>query len=143
MEKVTNFRHFEQKNTHISGCKIVHKFIIAIVTVHICTVIVACAFIILIISSLSFSPCLWVLVTLTSLSLSSFDQIIPVLPPIIKPPRPINHQTRPIVDHQTTQIIHCHRSSNHVDQIIKRRPLQSSNHADQIIKSSVGFELGG
>ena len=48
MEKEINFTHFEQKkNTHISGCnecKLVHKCTIAIVTVHICTVIVAFAF---------------------------------------------------------------------------------------------------
>ena len=51
MEKVTDFTHFEQKNNHISGCKVVHKCTIAIVTVHIaivivhiCTVTVACEF---------------------------------------------------------------------------------------------------
>ena len=49
MEKLTDFIHFEQKNTHISGCKIVHKCVIATVTMHICTVTVACAFNILII----------------------------------------------------------------------------------------------
>ena len=49
MEKLTDFIHFEQKNTHISGCKIVHKCVIATVTMHICTVTIACAFNILII----------------------------------------------------------------------------------------------
>ena len=38
-----------QKNTHISGCKNVHKCIIATVTMHICTVTVALAFNILVI----------------------------------------------------------------------------------------------
>ena len=50
MKKLTDFTHSEQKNTHISGCKIVHKCTIATVTVHICTATVACAFNILIIS---------------------------------------------------------------------------------------------
>ena len=55
MEKVTNFTHFKQKNTHISECKVVHKCTIATVIVYICTVIVACAFNILTIFSLSWS----------------------------------------------------------------------------------------
>ena len=50
MKKLTDFTHSEQKNTHISGCKIVHKCTIATVTVHICTATVARAFNILIIS---------------------------------------------------------------------------------------------
>ena len=50
MKKLTDFTHFEQKNTYISGCKIMHKCIIATVIVHICTATVACAFNILIIS---------------------------------------------------------------------------------------------
>ena len=41
MKKVTDFTYFEQKNTHISGCKIVYKCTIATVIVHICTVTVA------------------------------------------------------------------------------------------------------
>ena len=49
MEKLTTFTQFEQKITHISGCKLVYKYIIATVTVHICTVTVACVFIILLI----------------------------------------------------------------------------------------------
>ena len=51
MEKVTDFTHFEQKNNHINGCKVVHKCTIAIVTVHIaivivhiCAVTIACEF---------------------------------------------------------------------------------------------------
>ena len=53
MEKVANFAQFEQKNTHINGCKIVHLCTIATVTVHICTVTVACPFNILLVFSLS------------------------------------------------------------------------------------------
>ena len=34
IEKVAHFTHLEQKNTHISGCKIVHLCTIATVTVH-------------------------------------------------------------------------------------------------------------
>ena len=63
MEKVTNFAQFEQKNTHISECKIVHLCTIATVTVHICTVTIACPFNILLVFfsllamlSLSLSP---------------------------------------------------------------------------------------
>ena len=51
MEKVTDFTHFEQKHNYISGCKVMHKCTIAIVTVHIaivivhiCTVTIACEF---------------------------------------------------------------------------------------------------
>ena len=51
IEKVTDFTHFEQKNTHISECKIVHKCTRAIVNVQICTVTIALAFNILIISN--------------------------------------------------------------------------------------------
>ena len=68
MQKILHFTHFDPKNTHISGCKIVHKCTIATVTVHICTVNVALAFNILVIFSLFLSlACLWLL-TLTSLS---------------------------------------------------------------------------
>ena len=66
MQKTLHFTHFNQKNTHISGCKIVHKCIIATVTAHICMVTVAFAFNILVIFSLSLSL---VALTLTSLSL--------------------------------------------------------------------------
>ena len=61
MEKVTNFAQFEQKNTHINGCKIV--YLCAITTVTVCiyiyiyiymrTVTVACPFNILLVFSLS------------------------------------------------------------------------------------------
>ena len=50
-----------KKNTHTSLCIIVHLYTIATVTVHICTVTVACAFIIILISVRTFfslsSPC--------------------------------------------------------------------------------------
>ena len=39
IQKTLHFTHFDQKNTHISGCKIVHKYTIATVTVHICTTV--------------------------------------------------------------------------------------------------------
>ena len=48
MEKGANFTQFEQKNTHISECKIVHLCTIATVTMH-----VAYAFNILLVFSLS------------------------------------------------------------------------------------------
>ena len=35
IEKVAYFIHFEQKNTHINGCKIVHLCTIATITMHI------------------------------------------------------------------------------------------------------------
>ena len=54
IQKVTHLTHFDQINTHINGCKIVHKCTSATVTVHICTVIVALLYIILIISN--FTP---------------------------------------------------------------------------------------
>ena len=47
IEKGSLFTHFGSKNTHISGCKIIHLCTIATVTVHICTVTVALLFIIL------------------------------------------------------------------------------------------------
>ena len=56
IEKVAHLTYFEQKNTHISRCKIVHLCTIATITMHICTVTVAYAFIILLVFSLY---CLW------------------------------------------------------------------------------------
>ena len=44
IEKTLHFTHFDLKNTHICGCKIMHLCTSAIVTVHICTVTVACIF---------------------------------------------------------------------------------------------------
>ena len=55
MQKTLHFTYFDKKNTHFSGRKIVHKYTIAIVTVHICTVSVALAFYILVIFFLSLS----------------------------------------------------------------------------------------
>ena len=48
IEKVLRYAHFDQKNTHISECKIVHKCISVTVTVHICMIIVTRAFNILV-----------------------------------------------------------------------------------------------
>ena len=47
IEKDSFLHILAQKNTHISGCKIVHLCTIATVTVHICTVTIALLFIIL------------------------------------------------------------------------------------------------
>ena len=56
IEKVAPFTYFEQKYTHISRCKIVHLCTIATITVYICTITVAYAFIILLVFTLY---CLW------------------------------------------------------------------------------------
>ena len=48
IQKVAHFTYFDQKNTHISGCKIVHKCTSATITVYICTVTVTLLYIILI-----------------------------------------------------------------------------------------------
>ena len=74
MEKVTNFTQFEKKITHISRCKLVYKYTITTITVHICMVTIACVFNILIIFSLScsllsFSPNSLLVSALTSLSI--------------------------------------------------------------------------
>ena len=63
-----------KKNTHISGCKILHLCTSATVTVHICTVTVACVFNILHFFFLSFTS-LFQLLTLTS-----FPSISPTSP---------------------------------------------------------------
>ena len=76
IQKAFHFTHFDQKNTHISGCKIVHKCTSAIVTIYICTVTIALAFNILvfflslIVSGCSHSP------------FFSFDQIIKLAKPL-------------------------------------------------------------
>ena len=82
MEKWTNFTQFEQKNTHISGCKIVHLCTVvtvtvhictvATVTVHICTITVAYAFNILLVFSLSLVSALTLTLTLTLTRLSPY-----------------------------------------------------------------------
>ena len=51
-KKVTTFTQFEQKITHISGCKLVYKYTIATVTVYVCMITITCVFIILLISHL-------------------------------------------------------------------------------------------
>ena len=48
IQKIAYFTYFDQKNTHISGCKIVHKCISATITVYICTVTVTLLYIILV-----------------------------------------------------------------------------------------------
>ena len=68
MKKVANSAQFEQKNTHISGCKIVHLCTVATVTMHICTVTVTYAFNILLIFSLSLVSAQTLTLTLTGLS---------------------------------------------------------------------------
>ena len=55
MQNCAKWKNVEQKNTHISGYKIVHLYTIVTVSVHICTITVALAFIILLVFSLSFS----------------------------------------------------------------------------------------
>ena len=66
IQKMLNFIHFNKKNTYISACKSVQIYKIAIVNVHICTIIVALQIIILL-YSLSHSQ------TLSLLLLSSFS----------------------------------------------------------------------
>ena len=100
IQKFLHFTNFDQKNIHISGCKIVHK----------CTKL--CIY--------YFNNFFSLLVSrFQSLSLSSFDQIMPPLLPIIKPLPLINHQTTSIADHPLPLIIKPCRSRNHADQIIK------------------------
>ena len=84
IQKVAYFTHFDQKNTHISRCKIVYKCTSATVTVHICTVIVALLYIILIIYN--FAPFFLSLLHLQnkrifspSSSSSSFDTHTPTV----------------------------------------------------------------
>ena len=48
IQKVVHFTRFEQRNTHINGCKIVYKCTSATVTVHICMITVTRAFNILV-----------------------------------------------------------------------------------------------
>ena len=49
IQKVTYFTHFDQKNAHISGCKILHKYTSVTVTVHICIVTATLLYIILVV----------------------------------------------------------------------------------------------
>ena len=101
MEKVANFTQFEQKNTHISGCKIVHLYIISTVTVHIYTVIVACAFNILLVFSLSY---------LCSHSHSHLTLSLSLLSPHLTPPFPHLLSLSPLPS--VKLCLHYRRSSN-------------------------------
>ena len=106
IEKVTDFAHFEQKNTHISGCKIVHKCTRATITVHICTIIVALAFNILIISNLLlfsiYSPSAKLMHSLPHHLLSSFDTHTPIdtKSKINYKNKKINHQNGALIMHR-------------------------------------------
>ena len=123
MEKGANFTQFEQKNTHISGCKIVHLCIIATVTMH-----VAYALNILLVFSLSrrcshshshltlsfsllsphLTPPFPHLLSLSPLSLF----LMPLLPPIIKPSlSPLSLFLIPPLP-PIKPCLHCRRSSN-------------------------------
>ena len=120
MEKVTNFTQFEQKITYLRGCKRVYKYTIATVTMHICTVTVACVFNILIIFSLSLSllsPHLTHpfphLLSLSPISLF----LMPPLPPV-KP------------------CLHCRQSSNphsHLSSFSSCLHYRRSNHASTAV----------
>ena len=101
MKKWANFTQFEQKNTHISGCKIVHLYIIGTVTVHIYTVIVACAFNILLVFSLSY---------LCSHSHSHLTLSLSLLSPHLTPPFPHLLSLSPLPS--VKLCLHYHRSSN-------------------------------
>ena len=101
MKKWANFTQFEQKNTHISGCKIVHLYIIGTVTVHIYTVIVACAFNILLVFSLSY---------LCSHSHSHLTLSLSLLSPHLTPPFPHLLLLSPLP--LVKPCLHCRRSSN-------------------------------
>ena len=133
MEKVTNFTQFEKKITHISRCKLVYKYTITTITVHICMITIACVFNILIIFSLScsllsFSPNSLLVSALTHSPFSSFaltltsllfphafivaDQTMHSLPPIIKPSlSPLSLFLMPSLP-PIKPYLHCRRSSN-------------------------------
>ena len=100
MQKKPSFDIFWPKNTYISGCKIVHKCTNATIIMHIWTIIVALAFNILVIFSLSLSL---VAFTLTSLSVfliwsthqtTTIDQLIRPAQSLIK--SPITIATKPL-----------------------------------------------
>ena len=122
MEKVTTFTQFEQKITHISGCKLVYKYKIATVTVHICAVTITCVFNILIIFSFSLSLLsphslfFSFALTLTSLPFPhasiATGQTMPPLPPIIKPSlSPLSLFLMPPLP-LIKPCLHCRRSPN-------------------------------
>ena len=120
MKKVTTFTQFEQKITYISECKLVYKYIIATVIVHICTVTVACVFIILLISIHTFfslsSPC--TTNSVTFLSSSSFSS------------NAHNHTHRKT--HQHRQInTHTHSHTN--------KPTQTNQQRDRSVLDFLWF----
>ena len=125
MEKVTNFTQFEQKITHISGCKLVYKYTIATITMHICTVTVACVFNILIIFSLSLSllsphptHLFPHLLSLSSISLF----LMPPLPPV----KPCPHCRRSSNPHSHLSPFSsclCYRWSNHASTAVDHQTL--------------------
>ena len=73
IQKVTYFTHFDQKNTRISGYKIMHKYTSATVTVHICIVTVTFLYIILVVF---LAPHILSSTYSLSLSLSSTPKIL-------------------------------------------------------------------
>ena len=124
MKKVTNFTQFEQKITHISGCKLVYKYTIATVTMHICTVTIACVcniliiFFSLLVSALTspHSPFSSFAFTLTYFPFPhasiAAGQTMPPLPPIIKPSfSPLSLFLMPPLP-PIKPCLHCHRLSN-------------------------------
>ena len=91
IQKALHFTHFDQKNTYISECKIVHKYTSTTVTVHIYTVTVTLAFNILVFFFLS--PCLQLLSLSPHSSFFSFDQIIKTTKPLNLSPPLISHRS--------------------------------------------------
>ena len=73
IQKVTYFTHFDQKNTRISGYKIMHKYTSATVTVHICIDTVTLLYIILVVF---LAPHILSSTYSLSLSLSSTPKIL-------------------------------------------------------------------
>ena len=92
MQKGVKFTHFNQKNTHINGCKIVYIYKNATITVHICTVIVVLQIIFYYFFSLSFTSLSLFLSgasTLTSLSFYLWSLILTSLISEASSPPPI------------------------------------------------------
>ena len=103
MKKLTNFTQLKQKNTHLSGCKIMHLCTIAIVTVHICTVTIAYAFNILLVFFLSLVSALTL--TLTGLSpclCSHLTSLPPLFPHLLS--------LSPLLS--VKPCLHCRRSNH-------------------------------
>ena len=103
MKKLTNFTQLKQKNTHISGCKIMHLYTIATVTVHICTVTITYAFNILLVFFLSLISALTL--TLTGLSpclCSHLTSLPPLFPHLLS--------LSPLLS--VKPCLHCRRSNH-------------------------------